>query len=279
MKNELTFALITGASRGLGKYYAIELAKRGDNVLLVAKKNEGLPQLSEFITKTYNVASFYFETDLTNVHSLEKMITWVKTSYSLNILINNVGAGGTAKFEQVSSNYINNIIQLNIRALSYITHQLLPNLMETKKRAFILNVSSMAAFCPMGYKTVYPASKKYIQFFSEGLNYELHDKNVTVATVFPGPMKTNTDVSERIEKQGFIAKFSLETPEEVAKISLNKLFLGKTFIIVGVANKINYLLLKIIPTGLIAPLLSKILKKELTDNPILYETAFSNLGT
>jgi len=279
MKNELTFALVTGASSGLGKNYAIELAKRGNNVLLIAKKNEGFLQLSEFITKTYKVASFYFETDLTNVHSLEKMITWVESSYSINILINNVGVGGTAIFERVSSNYINNIIQLNIRALTYITHQLLPNLIATKKRAFILNVSSMAAFCLMGYKSVYPASKKYIQFFSEGLNYELHDKNVTVATVFPGPMKTNTDVSERIEKQGFIAKFSLETPEEVAKISLNKLFLGKIFIIVGVANKINYLLLKIIPTGLIAPLLSKILKKELTDNPISYETAFSNLGT
>ena len=61
MKNELTFALVTGASSGLGKNYAIELAKRGNNVLLVAKKNEGLHQLSEFITKTYNVASYYFE--------------------------------------------------------------------------------------------------------------------------------------------------------------------------------------------------------------------------
>ena len=64
MKNELIFALVTGASSGLGKNYAIELAKRGNNVLLIAKKNEGLPQLSEFIKKTYNVASFYFETDM-----------------------------------------------------------------------------------------------------------------------------------------------------------------------------------------------------------------------
>lgn len=276
MKNELTFALITGASCGLGKHYAIELAKRGNNVLLVAKKNEDLPQLSEFITKTYNVASFYFETDLTNIHSLEKMIIWVNSSYSVNILINNVGAGGTAKFEQVSPNYINNIIQLNIRALTYITHQLLPNLKATKKPSFVLNVSSMAAFCPMGYKTVYPASKKYIQFFSEGLNYELHDKNVTVATVFPGPMKTNAEVSERIEKQGFMIKKLLVTPKIVAKVSLEKLFSGKTFIIVGMANKINYLLLKIVPTSLIVPLLAKTFKKELTDNSISYESAFNH---
>lgn len=276
MENELTFALITGASCGLGKHYAIELAKRGNNVLLVAKKNEDLPQLSEFITKTYNVASFYFETDLTNIHSLEKMIIWVKSSYSVNILINNVGAGGTAKFEQVSPNYINNIIQLNVRALSYITHQLLPNLIDSKRPSFILNVSSMAAFCPMGYKTVYPASKKYIQFFSEGLKYEFHDKNITVAVVFPGPMKTNADVCKRIEKQGFMINLTLQTAESIAKASLNKLFSGKTFIIVGLVNKINYLLLKIIPAGLIIPLLAKTFKKELTDNSISYESSFNH---
>ena len=107
------------------------------------------------------------------------------------------------------------------------------------------------------------------------MNYELHDKNVTVATVFPGPMKTNADVSERIEKQGFMIKNLLVAPKIVAKVSLEKLFSGKTFIIVGMANKINYLLLKIVPTSLIDPLLAKTVKKELTDNSISYESDFN----
>ena len=168
MKEELTYALITGASMGLGKSSAIDLARRGKHLLLVAKKNERLPQLCEYIQNSFNVQAHYFETDLTNFHSLEALTTWANNNYSIDVLINNVGMGGTVKFELVNPTYVNNIIQLNIRALSFITHQLLPNLIKTKHNAYILNVSSMAAFCPMGYKSVYPASKKFIQHFSQG---------------------------------------------------------------------------------------------------------------
>ena len=130
----------------------------------------------------------------------------------------------------------------------------------------------MAAFCPMGYKSVYPASKKFIHHFSQGLNYELKETNVSVAAVFPGPMKTNENVTKRIEKQGFLANTCLQTPDSVATTALNKLFEGKTFIIVGLLNKINWLLLKLIPSDLIIPLLTATLKKELTSKNLSHES-------
>lgn len=87
-------------------------------------------------------------------------------------------------------------------ATSLLTHQLLPNLQKSSK-AYVLNVSSLAAFSPIGYKTVYPASKAFIHSFSRGLYQELKDTNVFVSVVNPGPMKTNAEVSRRIEEQGF----------------------------------------------------------------------------
>lgn len=276
MKATNSFALITGASKGLGRCYAIDLASRGQNVLLVAKKNEHLPELSEYIIHNYNVKAHYFETDLTNLHSLKKMTDWVNNNYSLDILINNVGTGGTIKFEEASLDYINNIIQLNIRALSFITNKLLPNLLKSQGQSFILNVSSMAAFCPIGYKSIYAASKKFIHYFSMGLQQELKDSNILVSTVFPGPMPTNGEITERIKKQGLLGQLFLQSPENVAKISLDSLFNRKPFIIVGLLNKINWFLLKIIPKDLIVPIISNTFKRELTIKNISYETSITH---
>ena len=121
----------------------------------------------------------------------------------------------------------------------------------------------MAAFCPMAYKSIYPASKKFIQHFSEGLNHELSSYNIKVATVYPGPMKTNADVSARIEEQGFIAKLSLQSTKDVARQSLLKLFKGKSTIVVGFLNKLNRTLMYLIPKALLIPMISNALKKEL----------------
>ena len=264
------YAIITGASQGLGKLYAFELAKMGYPLLLVAKGNEGLCQLSKLIEKKYQVPVHYFETDLTKFHCLKELVNWINNNYAVKLLINNAGVGVTEKFGVASIDLINKIIKLNIRAVSFITHELLPNLLRTEGKSYVLNVSSMAAFCPMGYKLVYPASKKFIQHFSEGLNYELKNENISVATVFPGPMETNSNVSARIKSQGFMVGLMVQPPEKVARISIEKLFKGKTFILVGFLNKINYLLLKIIPTFIIAPLMMKRLEKEINLKPTLH---------
>ena len=268
MKTNTDYALVTGASSGLGKSYALELAKRGIPLLLVSRENEGLPRLCKSIKKSYKVDVYYFETDLTIMSKLKKMVTWVNQNFKINILINNAGIGGTVEFEKSKVSFLDDTILLNIRALSYLTHQLLQNLKSSNNNSFILNVSSMAAFCPMSFKSVYPATKKFIQHFTQGLNYELKKTNVSVSAVFPGPMETNKKVTARIKKQGFLAKLSLQNPDEVAKISLNKLFNEKSFIIVGLLNKLNWILLKIIPISITIPLLSSTMKRELRNNHI-----------
>jgi uncharacterized protein len=260
-----TYAIVTGASLGLGRAYAFELSKRKINTILVGLPNEGLDKLCEALQNTYQVKSVFFETDLSikdNVLALAKIIN---ENYNVFILINNAGVGGSKEFTKAGVEEINNMIQLNMMAPTLLTHQLLPNLFK-QDNAYVLNVSSIAAFSPMGFKTVYPASKAFLYNFSRSLGEELIDSNVFVSVVNPGPMKTNQEVTERISEQGFWGKLGVMSPEYVAEKSIRQLFERKSVILINSGNKIIWLMMKTIPVRFRLPLISNAVKKELQDD-------------
>ncbi len=255
------YALITGASSGLGRAFAYELARKKINLILVSLKEEGLPELSDELVKQDIDVRFY-ETDLVIPENMIRMTEWVNQHFSVFMLINNAGIGGSRRFAEVDFNYLNRIIQLNVLATTAVTHALLPNLLQQEK-GYILNVSSMAAFSPMGYKTVYPASKAFIHHFTRGLYQELRHTNVFVSVINPGPMKTNKEVSMRIDRQGVLARLGLLSPEKVAEIAIRQLYKRDTLIMPGIGNGINWLLMKIIPIWIRLPLLTRQIKREL----------------
>lgn len=256
-----TFAVITGASSGLGKALAYELASLKNNLLLIALPGEGLSTLAQELMN-YGIEVYCYETDLTQRANVEAVALWINQNYEVSILINNAGIGGTKKFDEADLDYIYNIIQLNVTSTSLMTKLLLSNLMRQEK-AYILNVSSMAAFTPMGYKTVYPASKAFVHHFTRGLYEELKSTNVFVSVVNPGPMKTNQDVSERIQRQGIFARIGLLSPEEVAKRSIKQLFKRDTMIMLGLGNGFNWLMMKIVPIWIRLPLVTRAVKREI----------------
>ena len=124
-------------------------------------------------------------------------------------------------------------------------------------------MSSSVAFSPIGFKTVYPVSKKFIEYFSQGLQEELKSQNVTVSVVYPGPMKTNPDVSKRIAEQSKFVNAGVVELEDVAKMSLDGLVAGKTRIIPGKLKKFSRIVLAILPLKTKIKLLSKAVKKEI----------------
>ena len=262
MTTSSKYAVITGASRGLGRCFAIELSKKGMNTILVGMPGENLKELSEELIERYRVSSVFFETDLTVKDNVLQFTDWANDQYNIHVLINNAGVGGTRQFIDADVNYIDNIIQLNVMATTLITRQLLPNLMK-QTEAYILNVSSMAAFSPIGYKTVYPASKVFIHYFSRSLNAELANTNVFVSVVNPGPMKTNADVTQRINRQGILGRLGLLSPEKVAEISVRRLFKKDSMIMLNLTNGISWLLMKIVPVWIRLPILTKAVKREL----------------
>lgn len=261
MTNKNRYALITGASQGFGKILALELARRDINVVLVALPGENTNLVANEC-RELGVQAEIYEADLTNRDELLKMTRWVNNHFNVFILINNAGLGGTRIFHTSELQYIENLINLNVMATSLITHQLLPNLLQ-QPRGYIMNVSSMASFSPIGFKTVYSSTKRYVQHFSQSLNQELKDTSVSVSVVLPGPMKTNAEIIKRIIKQGIIAKIGLTCPYRAARVSINRLFRKKSFILVGRRNHINRFMLALIPSGYRMSLMTRGARREI----------------
>lgn len=260
MKNKYT--VITGASKGLGKAFAIENAKRSRNLILIALPNENIEYLAVDLAIKYKIKTISFEADLTNSEELEKISNEITKKYEVDMLINNAGIGGTKQFSNASQSYIDTILLLNIRALVLLTHSLLPSL-KKQKEAFILNIASVAAFSPMPYKTVYPASKAFVYSFTRGLNAELRNTNVSVSVVHPGGMPTNPEIAERIKSHSRFVQSTTLTAEKTAEISIRRMFKKETFIIPGFMNKMSWLFLNILPVKLILYIFSKTVVKEL----------------
>jgi len=257
---EEKYAVITGASMGLGREMAFELAGRGFNLLLVSLQNEDLEEVCSEVKKK-GVKADFFETDLTIKNNLLELTGHIKNNYNVNILVNNAGIGGSSEFEKTGVSYIEKIINLNIRATVLIIHQLLPDL---KKNApsYILNVSSMAAFSPIGYKTIYPASKAFINHFTKGLNEELKGTGVSASVVNPGPMRTNEYVTGRINKHGTLGKMGVESPGKVANIAISKMFKHRGSFSASWPNRFSLFAIRLLPSGLTLPVLTRAMKKD-----------------
>jgi len=253
------FAVITGASQGLGESFAMELARSGANLILTSLPDQGLPALCERLKRQYGIQAHAYETDLSNTKNVAQFGDWVNARFPIDMLINNVGIGGTQKFVDATDESIERIIQLNVMTPSLLSHQLLPNLLQ-RTRAYILNVSSLAAFSPIGYKTVYPASKAFVRSFSRGLNEELKDTQVSVSVVYPGPMRTNRDSIQRMERQGALARMASVTPDKVARYCVRRMIRRDSVILL---NWPSLLFLALLPAWLKTPLLTRHIKREL----------------
>ena len=265
MKNSELYTVITGASRGLGKCLATECAKRGRNLILVALPTEDVNQTAMELSKDFNIKAIGCETDLTKEKNVNSLAKWIKTNYQIDMLINNAGIGGTNYFEAASGSYIDTIIQLNMRALVFLTHQLLP-VIKLQRNARILNIASLAAFGPMAFKTIYPASKAFVSSFSRSLNAELKGTNVSVSVAHPGGMATNPEITDRMNQYNRLVKATFLSPAETAKICIDQTFAQKTVIIPGFVNKINRLGFRLFPEKLRLDILSKAAKKEILVN-------------
>lgn len=256
------YTLITGGSSGLGKEFAIQCARMRMNVILIALSGGNAQSLAKQLISVYNVDAQAFELDMTDTLLLQQQLQLISENYKIDFLINNAGIGGTASILDTSVDAIDRIIQLNVRSTAIVTRCLIPHLLK-HERSYIMNISSMAAFTPIAYKTVYPASKAFISSFSLGLREELADKGVSVSVVYPGPIMTNSSATRRIISQGVKGKMGLLPTSKIAGIALKQTLAGQTVIIPGIMNKVNHLLMNLLPLGLKLWLVSKEVRKEI----------------
>lgn len=246
-----TYALITGASKGIGRSIAILLAKKGHPVLLIARAEDELKALAQEITALYKVQAHWLAIDLSTNDAAQKVRQWsTDNSYPVSTLVNNAGYGIWGNFESVDINGQLNMIGLNINALVKLTYAFISELKQ-QPQAYILNVCSTAAYQAVPTLAVYSATKAFVLSFSRALRYELKKSTVSVSCLSPGP--TDTGFAHRAGLDALAdlaAKFNMQ-PAEVAALGLKGMFNKKAEIIPGFLNKLSVGAARHLPKALI----------------------------
>jgi short-subunit dehydrogenase len=182
--------VITGASGGIGAVYADRFAKRGYDLLLIARDAKRLSEVSDRLSKQHGVQVETIAADLTDKADLRALETRLQTDKNVSILVNNAGFGGTKSLVDSGVDELENMIFLNVTALTRLTSAVLPNLIA-KKAGAVINISSVVAVNPDALNGTYSGTKAYVLNFTQSLFKTLKDTGVQVQAVLPGATRTD----------------------------------------------------------------------------------------
>jgi short-subunit dehydrogenase len=227
--------LVTGASSGIGRELARQLADRAKVLILVARRKDRLHELAtELLEKESRLQVITIACDLADRRATDDMLARVEAEVgSLDVLVNNAGLGDFGLFEQTPWRKVQQLIDINITALTYLAYKILPG-MIARRRGGILNVSSGFGLHMLPGFSVYSATKHYVTALSDGLRYEAHGTGVVITQLCPGPVKT--EFEEVATSQGAPAKTPawLEiSPQRCARAALRGFVAGRAMVIPG----------------------------------------------
>jgi short-subunit dehydrogenase len=248
----MEYALITGASKGIGRAIARELASRGYNLLLVARSEDLLQQLATELTSRNGVAVDSLALDLSLSEASQNVYDWCRArNYDVSILVNNAGYGLSGPFEKYSLQEHLNMMQLNMSTLVGMTRLFLPDL-HRRPKACILNIASSAAYQAVPNLTLYAATKAFVLAFSRGLHQELHKSTVSVTCVSPGATDTDFPSRAQLGEKGMKAaeKFNMSA-ETVAALAVKGMLAGKPEVITGFINKLGAAMAWLLPKTMV----------------------------
>lgn len=243
-KHPGSWSLITGASAGIGREFAHQIAALGWHVALVARR-EGLEQLATEIREKNQVEVLTIRQDLAEHRAVDQLRQTLDAhGIRPRLICNNAAAGHVGPFEERSPAEYARMIQLNATAMVEICSAFRTDLLSFPSSA-IINVSSQAAYQPIPYMAVYAATKAFVHSFSQAISYELKDHGVVVQTLVPGPTATEFDAKYSNHELKVAAR---GTPAEVVQASLASLRGGS-----GIASNASGLLKQRLAAALIPP--------------------------
>lgn len=242
------YVLITGSTSGIGKEFVKIFASRGYNIVLSSSSSEDLVKLKEDVDKKYkNIKTFIVCKDLAKEESAKELYDELKeNNINISILINNAGFGNFGKFVDSDIKKNNNLLFVNNYSLCNLAYYFGKD-MAKRKYGKILNVASIAAFEGGPYMATYFASKAFVLSFSEALNIELKDDNVSVTCLCPGPTRTNFEKTANLQKSFMFKKMKTCSSEYVAEIGYRALMNNKAVVTAGISNKILVFLSRFVP--------------------------------
>lgn len=249
MKKTSYYTIITGASSGIGLALANEFAKNGHNLILVARREELLKEISAQISLKNKVSVEYVVADLTKPSDMVNLQSELqKKDYKINILVNNAGFGLVGEFSELELKVQQDMIDLNIKALVDLSYYFAR---QFKNQGFgwIMNVSSVVGFLPGPYMAVYYASKNFVTSFSLALAQELKQYNIVVTSLCPGYTDTKFQETSGMDKLSKLGKNNfIATTEQVAQNGYQGLIERSELITIpGFGNKLMLWLVKFVP--------------------------------
>ena len=244
----MPFALITGASKGIGKAMAFELAAKGYDLAIVARSGELLQQVKAEIEGKHKVKVEYLATDLSTSTAASTVFNWAsQNNFDISVLVNNAGYGLSGAFESYPLEQHVNMLQVNCTTLVQLTYLFLPQL-KKQTQAYILNISSSSAYQAVPYLSLYAGSKAMVLLFTRGLRHELRKTSVSITCISPGATDTEFNTRAQVGPKAMkAAKKVIMTPEQVGKIAIESMFKKKSEVVVGALNKIGGFLAWLLP--------------------------------
>ena len=252
-------AVITGASAGIGAALAVRLAKAGYEPLLLARRADKLKEVEARVAAAGGTA--HVETlDVTAPGAAKKALALAKKKGDVEVLVNNAGRGVYGAFVETSLEDQLASMDLNMRALVEFTGVFLPE-MIARKRGYVLNVASTAAYQANPWQCVYSATKAFVVNFTEGLAVELEGTGASVTALCPGPTTSEFFEVAGYEKKGMkIPKGVVMSAESVADIGVRAMLKHKAVVIAGLQNKAGQLATKLAPRALTTRVVGMIFK-------------------
>lgn len=244
------YALITGASSGIGLALAEALARRGDALILVARERPALESIACELSQRFGVEVLFRVCDLTEPLQLSGLLYELEQcDYQIELLVNNAGAACAGSFLEQDWQRERKLLELNVFALSRLCHAL-GNAMARRGGGQILNVASLAAFQPGPWLSSYYASKAFVLHFSEALGEELRGLGVQVAALCPGPVRTPFWRNARLDMRPLKNSPWLMNAEQLALLALQGLDRGQTVIVPGWRNRLLAIAAQLAPRAL-----------------------------
>lgn len=223
------WALVTGASSGIGAEFAARLAGRGMHLVLAARRADRMNELAESLQTKHGTKCHIVAIDLSTSDAGAKLVDEInRLGVDIELLINNAGVGLIGEVSTTDAADIQRMLNLNINTLTDLTYRVLPGMLQRGHGA-IINVASVAAFQPVAFMGAYAASKSYVLHFSEALWAETRSRGVTVMALCPGV--TETEFFDVAGAPGWLQKHSSQTPAKVVRKALTALEKRRQFVV------------------------------------------------
>ena len=260
MKNSKT-ALITGCTSGIRKALSVKFAQKGYDLILVARDEDKLKELSNHLSQTFHIKSVFIAYGLEKPEAAEYVFCRVQElDLKVDVLVNNAGFNEFGNFLKTSRKKEHDMMYLHMFFVTDMMKLFLPSMLDNKQGQ-IINIGSTGSYISCPYDAVYAATKSYILSVSKGINAELKDTGVTITTLCPGSTKTEFAAKAGMEDT-LLFKLFVMSPERVADIAYKALMKRKTAVVAGIYNKILVISSYILPNRLVDNLSKIMLGKQ-----------------